>query len=392
MAAINNVMYSTSSAVHTDDCGQPTIFKGVDYTAMVGNIGAQASMNHSFPEAAFDVVGPGNLDTNAGTHHYVYNNYTWNDNASGTSTLSQTFCTANSVPCAVPFDSEAFMFDSWDAQAGNNYTGVIANNISWSAARYCVQFINNGLHTITPTYKVYNNTCFRNNLNTWNPQANSNAGGADNTDGEFNFGVGLPSWVYTISNNIAYQPLATSPSGGGDIYAVVTGGGGINTVTWSGNVFTASDTFCNGTCDAPTGGKFNVNAHDLNSVPTGILGVNPGFNNTTDLLTNRSGNTPNCSGFINTTACMGWNANTQTLTNPSVIYDLQPDPNCGSVTNQCVGKGFQLPSVTCASSGDVFTDYPAMLKGVVYLHAVNGFTLGTPITQNHDLATRRCGF
>src|SRR5262249_6837127 len=138
LAAINNVMYSTSSAVHTDDCGQSPGSFGPDYTAMVGNIGAQASMNVAFPEAAFDVVGPGNIDQNAGTHHYIYNNYTWNDNAGNT-----------------PFDSECIMFDSWDAHAGNSYTGVIANNICWSAQRYCIQFVNNGAVTITPTFKAY---------------------------------------------------------------------------------------------------------------------------------------------------------------------------------------------------------------------------------------------
>jgi hypothetical protein len=37
------------------------------------------------------------------------------------------------------------------------------------------------------------------------------------------------------------------------------------------------------------------------------------------LLDNNRLGAPNCTGFTNTTACMGYNANTQTLTN-SMIY------------------------------------------------------------------------
>src|SRR5262249_40463643 len=149
--------------------------------------------NSSFCEAAFDIVGPWPKDQNAGTHYYLYNNYTWNDNA-GTG-------------CNV-FDSEAFMFDTWDAHPGNNNTGVIANNISWSAKRYCVHFFTGGTsNSITPTMKAYNNTCFHNNVAT----------AADSADGELNISVGLP-WAMRMYKNIALSPNPTS-SGGNQIYA-----------------------------------------------------------------------------------------------------------------------------------------------------------------------------
>src|SRR5262249_41656965 len=126
-AIVNNVIYNVASAVHTDDCGISGSH-GVDYVAAVGNIAVKANNNSSFPEAAFDIVGPFPKDQAAGTHYYLYNNYTWNDDCGS---------------ACDRFDSEAFMFDAWDFHAGNNNTGVIANNISWNAKRYCVNLFKN---------------------------------------------------------------------------------------------------------------------------------------------------------------------------------------------------------------------------------------------------------
>jgi hypothetical protein len=383
-AIINNVCYNVASCVHTEDDGVVSGAHGVDYVAAIGNIAVKASMNSSFPEAAFDIVGAYPLDQKAGTHYYLYNNYTWNDDCG-------TACNN--------FDSEAFMFDSWDAHPGNNNTGVISNNISWNAKRYCVNLFTGGTerNTITPTMKVYNNTCFHNNVNI----------AADNSSGELNVAIGKP-WTVLMYNNVAFQTLATSGSGR-PLYAFQSGSGLNSGLVVGGtgkdNIFKGSATTCAGNCnlvndvdDRPAvlrrvfekifrgtaTAPYSVVAYDANIVPSGIF-VDPGFNNTADLLNNRSSNTPTCTGFVNTTLCMGYNATTQTLTNPSVIYDLQPNLNCGGVTGQCSGKGFQLPSVVCASSGDVFNDYPVWLKGIVYLRVVNN-----QIYQYHDLATTSC--
>jgi len=369
-AYINNVVYNVASAVHTDDCGLTGSF-GADYVAVVGNIGVRANYNSSFPEATFDIVGPFPLDTNVGTHAYLYNNYAWNNDGCG-------------VNCVI--DAEAFMFDAWNFHPGYNNTGVIANNIAWKTQRYCTHIFGNGANTITPTIKVYSNTCFSNNGNIL----------TDNAAGELNIATGLP-WAILLYNNIARQPNATSGSSrpvfafdsqGGAQSPAGTNSGLVIGGTGKDNVMSAVATNCPGNCNGINGtgaSPWGSVSFDANAVPT-VIFSDPGFNNTTDLLTNRSSNTPNCSGFVNTTLCMGWNANMRVLTNPSVIYDLQPDRNCGSVANQCVGKGFQLPSTTCAGSGDVFTDYPMWLKGIVYLHWD-----GTKITQNADLATRKCG-
>ncbi len=125
-------------------------------------------------------------------------------------------------------------------------------------------------------------------------------------------------------------------------------------------------TYCNSTFDAQTWGA------------SAILGTNtytnPAFTNTTDLLANQLG-VPNCNAFVNTTQCMGWNANTSTLTTPSIISDLVP------TASGTTGKGYQLPSTTCAANAD----YPTWLKGIVYLQW-NGSTL----SENGDLVTKPC--
>jgi hypothetical protein len=73
---------------------------------------------------------------------------------------------------------------------------------------------------------------------------------------------------------------------------------------------------------------------------------------------------------------MGWNANTKKLRVPSVISDLQP------TASGTAGKGYQLPSLNCASN----PDYPSWLKGVVYLHWD-----GTKIWEYSDLVQKPCG-
>ncbi len=109
------------------------------------------------------------------------------------------------------------------------------------------------------------------------------------------------------------------------------------------------------------------------------LGLNvyedPAFANMTDLLANRVGN-PTCAGFVNTTQCMGWNANTKTLTTLSVIGDLIPS------ASGTTGKGYQLPSTICASN----PLYPTWLKGVVYLQ-----WSGSALTENAGLVNKPCG-
>src|SRR5262249_45962368 len=161
--------------------------------------------------------------------------------------------------------------------------------------------------------KVYNNTFYDNNINH----------GSDCCNGEITI-VSNPNTIpngtptscpITVTNNLA-QGVAS----------------GANGYDMGGVLLTS----------ASVTGNFLVKGMQLFSGNT--IGSNattsPAFTNTSDLLSNRNG-APNCTGFITTTACMGWNANTQTLTNPSTIYDLMPQAAGAS------SKGYQKPSTTC---------------------------------------------
>jgi hypothetical protein len=359
-AYVNDITFNTASGYHTDNCGQLVGF-GVDYFAVIGSIGQNAAQNTDFPEAAIDHVGTGLFDSGAGAHAIFYGDFTWN----------------NTAATNTPFDTEGMMFDTWNNTA-YPVLGVMANNVGWTSWRFCINLIT-GTYTGTtamPTMKLYNNTCYKNDQNT----------NGDNDSAEIDLNIGNP-WPVTINNNIAQATTATSPGGGGQIGAFISAGpagashGGNSGSSINGNIFTGV---------TGANGQNNYVVWDGNTQQTGsppnILGVDPGFTNTTDLISNRNG-APTCTGFVNVTQCMGYNPATQTLTTPSVISDLTPNPNCGGVTGQCVGKGYQLPSTTCLTSGTgIVADYPAWLKGIVYLH-----WNGSSLTENADLVTRPCG-
>ena len=184
----------------------------------------------------------------------------------------------------------------------------------------------------------------------------------------------------SVTNNIAFKNDRTISGTEDRPYAVdvrfsvpnITFGG-----TGQENVFNSAQTSCRGAagpygaCDS----AFSVLLDDQ-PLPSGanFYGTSPGFINPTDLLANHTG-APDCTGFISITSCMGYNAYTQTVTSLSVIEDLTANPNCGGVTGRCVGKGYQLPSTNCVTSsstgfgGRIYNDYPAWLKGIVYLHS-----------------------
>jgi hypothetical protein len=174
-------------------------------------------------------------------------------------------------------------------------------------------------------------------------------------------------------------------SNGGTVYALNAYGGTNAAVTIGGsgnqNIFSGMASSCLGTtCDS----GFNVVASNGASFGTNTY-MDPAFNNVSDLITNRNG-VPNCSGFQLVTACMGWNASTATLTTPSTISDLLGTA-IGSAPyySMVAGKGFQLPSVSCAAN----SEYPAYLKGLVTLVA-SGFTTGATITEIPGNTSKPC--
>jgi hypothetical protein len=363
-AFINDIAYNSADGFGPSGYDQQGIY-GVDYLAIVGDIAqnsAQGNPNSQYCVAAIDIVAPANFDTKPGTHLYEYGDFSYN----------------NQTSCAT--DVENYMFDTWDANGYSNQ-GVSQNNMGWLSGRFGFNVFDQQITTTTATAFILNNTFYgANQLNV-----------SDWADGDINVensnSSGTTIWGgLTIQNNLVQENQAWQ--GGNDaqgpVYAFLLGGAYTNvTVGGSGsqNYFNGLATQCNGDECLPSTEPYGaVSFGTLAELGTNYY-TSPAFNNPSDLVSNRSG-VPNCTGFTNTTACMGYNANTKTLTNPSAIYDLQPTASGASTA------GYQLPSTTCVTSGSIYTYYPAWLKGVVYLQW-NSST--QTITENSDLVTKPCG-
>jgi hypothetical protein len=363
-AFINDIAYNSADGFGPSGYDQQGKY-GVDYLAIVGDIAqnsAQGDPNSWYCVAAIDIVAPANFDTQPGTHLYEYGNFSYNN---------QTSC---------PTDVENFMFDTWDANAYSGQ-GVSQNNMGWLSGRFGFNVFDQDTYPTAATAFILNNTLYGSN------QLATSAWAAGDINVQNSSSSATAIWGgVTIQNNLVQenQEWPGGNSSNGFVYAFNLGGSyGNVTVGGSGsqNFFDGLATTCRGNACAPSSAPYGA----VSFGTAAELGTNdytsPAFNNTSDLISNRSG-TPNCSGFTNTTACMGYNANTKTLTNPSAIYDLQPSASgAGSA-------GYQLPSTTCVTSGPVYTYYPAWLKGVVYLQW-NSST--ETITENADLVTKPCG-
>ena len=369
-AFVNDVAYDAADGVNTNGGCGPQGTTGADYWAAIGDI-AQNAAQDSICLAAIDDVQPAALDSNAGPHVLVYGNFSYANANAGCRSIS---------------DTEDFMFDTFDPVS---YLSAFVNNVGFDADRFCFQILDGGS---SGSFDVYNDTCFQNNTHT----------GGDYDDGEINLQTGgtAVAWNAAFGNNIAYQPLAAS-SGGSAVAgfvlgeAIKSGAAYANGTSSDENVYRANNssctaTYCNSTFDNGTFGAqttLGTNTYE-----------NPAFEDTADLLSNRLG-APNCAGSQTTVECMGYNASTNTLTIPSgascpggfgcstigstgtpIIYDLMPTASGTS------GKGYQVPSLTCLTSGQFYNDYPTWLKGVVYLHWD-----GTNLWEYNDLVTKPCG-
>jgi hypothetical protein len=371
IALINSIVTNSMQGFGGNDCGHGVASDGssqtttnfMDYVAAVGNIVEDANHNGDYQGGicvgAIDFTNLGNWDTTEGPHTFLYNNYGINN---------------QSPACASQYDGHAFYSDAPDAH-GFSQLEVIANNIAYLSTRSCIALTYGAQTTAAASFHVFNNTCYDNVANM----------GSNTNFGELNLNTGNnnTNWAVVVSNNIAYTDRTTSGTASGQVYAwdlwqILSYPPSVFGVTGQENIFKGVATSCNfGNCDS----TFSVEFNDQ-TVPSGAnFYVNPQFTNTSDLLSNHT-TVPNCTGFVNTTACMGWNAITQTLTNLSVISDLMA--NC----TRCAGKGFQKPSTTCVSSGPFHDDFPMWLKGIVYLHYNSGDGL---ITQKGDLVTKPCG-
>ncbi len=290
---INNIAYNSAQGFATNGCPGGCTHnipgEGSDYVAMVGNIAMNSAQANCV--GAIDIVAPGVFDQAAGTHHIMYGNFSYR----------------NLGTCGS--DGTGLYFDTWDAH-GAAYQGVIANNITWNNERYGYGLTHSGDHLSFVSNLLYhNNTAWSDCQGAYNEFFC----GSYTYNGTFS--VTIP-YTGVEQNNIGLETLAVQGgTGTGPVYAMALSGN-IPGITIGGtgneNIFKGVRTSCTAAaCDA----GFNVAENDGNTLGTNIY-VNPAFHNTADLAANRAG-VPNCAGFTNVTACMGWNANTQTLMLPS---------------------------------------------------------------------------
>lgn len=376
IAMVNNIATFNASgfAVNSMGSNNGSGF-GADYWAIVGNI-AQDSAGRcdGFYDAAIDVIGTKNFDTAAGTHYLIDGNYSYNNQQGPGSGVT-------GCPSAGATDGESYMFDTLDALSTSNKI-VFRNNFGVLSERFGLQIFYQQMSVTSLPLNIYNNTFYASLAEQYSTPSALSAFGDIDVQSR---GATLP-WVISIYNNIAEERWANGINGAGDdAYAFMIGGNYSTTTVGntgsnpanSQNIFKGQRSSCTAVvCDAGN------NAASFGTA--GNLGVNtytdPLFNNVSDLITNRMG-VPNCSGFTNTAACMGWNYLTQTATNPSFIYDLIA--NCA----QCSGKGVIPPKAICIASDG---DYPTWLKGVNYLTA-SGYVVGATITENLGLSNKPCG-
>jgi hypothetical protein len=372
LAAINNVIYNSDQAIGVNDggCVIGSNPPALDYIAAVGNI-AQDAAQDGICLGAIDFVGTGATDgVTTAIKGYMAGNFSWHNRNTG---------------CDAKYDNQGLMFDTLDAHSSNGIW-VAENNMAWDNGRYGFQLFWQCSTTQAFTVNIANNTLYANN-----------AGAVTQglIAGELNISSSTGSCpqnpipvTVNLSKNIALAKYATSPTTGfANIYALVFDANGTTThwtatngQTGTENIYKGQRSSCNvfngGGCDA----GFNINwANSTNLQGTNFF-TDPLFASATDLLANWVG-APNCAGFETATQCMGWNASTKTLTTLTPISDLQ-----ASCTN-CGGKGYQLPSITCAANAN----YPTWLKGINYLHALDGFVANSRIQEKSGLHTKPCG-
>ena len=210
IAVINNIISNTRQAwVGIADCGDVGPAIGFDYAAIVGNIVQNSVQENSggfVCIAAIDMIGMRNLDSVAGTHLLVYNNFGMNN---------------RNTTCASLYDGEFMMMDSPGQHSFTNQI-VWSNNMGFQSTRACLQLTNdNRLITSGLIAKAYNNTCYGNNID-----GNANGSG-DEFGGELNMSGSntntAQNWVIQITNNIM-QPAKGTASNGTRLYATFPGG------------------------------------------------------------------------------------------------------------------------------------------------------------------------
>ncbi len=369
LAFINSIGYRLGQMVASNDCGHNNgSAEGGDYIASIGLLAVNSNEFGNFGGLSSGAIAPGalvNWDTIPGTHIYSYNNYGPSNVVRGQDG---------------GIDGEFIYYDSFDVHGFSQLVATV-NNLGYLTERWQYAVTDQGSNAAaTATFKAYNNSF----LNGWTfASAGSPGGNIDFT----NNGCCPPITTHAthvVQRNVSVVTYSNGIAPGGATVYALNLQGHYGTLTFGGagneNVLISTVPSCTAGACSP---NFAATDQSGDPYPNGVNLYPPHgtqiFANVADLA-NRTG-APNCTGFVNTTACMGYNANTQVLTPNTFISDMQ------CVYSQCAGKGFQLPSTTCVTPGTgIVADFPVWLKGIVYLH-----WNGTSVEQRHDLVTTPCG-
>ena len=321
---------------------------GLDYIATVGSIAYMANQrNDGYTQAAFDYVCPYNSDLAPGPHMVMIGNFGVNNQAGASGGQNA--------------DVEGIMLDTFQCSGYANLT-VVKNNLIYHSGAQGMQITAIAPGTSSAAkFHIAQNTFFANAACV----PYNNAFVLAEFGGQFNNPT--HPWTITLANNImqTYFQHAQCNSTKAPVYGYVVGGTtgspGSTRIVSSGNVIYSPY----GTHELP---------FDDFARTTGAILADAEFRNPADLLANHIGK-PDCAGFANAAACMGWSYSTLTAAPNSVIDDLTP------TASGAVGKGYQPPG-RCAPD----PDYPIWLKGVVYLSVADGV-----ISENPGLVTKPCG-
>ena len=358
-AFINDISYHNASGIGINAHGPAG--NGADYLAFVGNIAQDsAGLCAGLSTGAIVLIGIESPTTTAGTHILLQGNYSYNN--------QQTLGASDNT------DGECYMFDTIDYPAPgygqNGQTIVFRDNIGAVCERFGFMLGYGGYNVTDPTIKIYNNTLVASNQMNHSTVAPGQTG-----DINLQGSSGAFPWNVSIYDNIVKENKA-NPVAGVTVYTIMTQGTSSIVIGGSGtqNELKGLSTSCTGGVCDPGHNATTYGASGLASLGTNNY-VDPAFNDPslTDLIANRIG-TPNCTGFINTAACEGFNFG-GSPTNRSLAYDLT------ATAAGAAGKGYQPPGPCVATDAD----YPTWLKGVVYLQ-----WNGTSLTENSDLVTKPC--
>jgi hypothetical protein len=300
-----------------------------DYVNIIGNIAYNAAQNGGECQSGISVYQPVKSDSVAGTHIYVAGNFS--------------YANSDPDPCAggTPTDGEGIIFDTWDGSQGGlpayDQQGVAHNNMLLGNGGRGIQVFNNLAGSSHAHIYVYNNTSWRNELDT-----HQNSGGSC---GEIRIVTALNVQVY---QNIAQTTSATG-CGGYPLYAYFVAAGDTTDAVYANVGYSATGNYG----AIQSSGSFAYATSNL-------FGTNPNFANPS------TPGAPSCGLASSVPNCMA-----------AVIANFTP------TTAAAKAYGYQVPS-TSQTSDPLFPQWLCNVNlppGLVTMGCVSSSSLPAPPTN-----------